>query len=163
VLPPAPLFIHRTRRFGKPAVQQCRVHQRSHQKTPRNHFEQGQRLHHLATSSAPDDLVELVPRRANVGAKAKTLPSAPAFVYLAAPAGSRKTDEVHPSSVSLRRQEAEKPARSTLRLSRCADRKQRDRQGPPFVFYDTERRPTAMSPRPTSSPRLEAHVRFGPL
>jgi hypothetical protein len=43
---------------------------------PRNHFERGQRLHHLATSSAPDDLVELVPRRANVGAKAKTPPFA---------------------------------------------------------------------------------------
>jgi hypothetical protein len=42
----------------------------------RNHFERGQRLHHLATSSAPDDLVELVPRRANVGAKAKTPPFA---------------------------------------------------------------------------------------
>jgi hypothetical protein len=35
-----------------------------------------QRLHHLATSSAPDDSVELVHRRANVGAKAKTLPFA---------------------------------------------------------------------------------------
>jgi hypothetical protein len=43
---------------------------------PQNHFERGQRLHHLATSSAPDDLVELVPRRANVGAKAKTPPFA---------------------------------------------------------------------------------------
>jgi hypothetical protein len=77
---PAPLFIHRTRCFGKPAVQQYRVRQRTHQKPPRNHFERGQRLHHLATSSAPDDLVELVPRRANVGAKAKMLPYAPAFV-----------------------------------------------------------------------------------
>jgi hypothetical protein len=67
-------------------------------KSPRNHFERGQRLHHLATSSAPDDSVELVPRRANVGAKAKTLPFAPAFVFLAAPT------------------EAEEPARSTLRL-----------------------------------------------
>jgi hypothetical protein len=95
---PTPLFIHRTRRFGKPAVQQYRVRQRSHQKPPRNHFERGQRLHHLVTSSAPDDLVELVPRRANVGAKAKTLPFAPAFVYLAAPT------------------EAKRPARSTLRL-----------------------------------------------
>jgi hypothetical protein len=73
---PTPLFIHRTRRFGKPAVQQYRVRQRSHQKPPRNHFERGQRLHHLVTSSAPDDLVELVPRRANVGAKAKTPPFA---------------------------------------------------------------------------------------
>jgi hypothetical protein len=94
---PAPLFIHRTRRFGKPAVQQYRVRQRSHQKPPRNHFERGQR----ATSSAPDDLVELVPQRANVGAKAKTLPFAPAFVYLAAPTGSRTTGEVHPSSSTL--------------------------------------------------------------
>jgi hypothetical protein len=97
----APLFIHRTRRFGKPAVQQYRVRQRSHQKPPRNHFERGQRLHHLATSLTPDDLVELVPRRANVGAKAKTLPFAPAFVYLAAPT------------------EAKRLARSTLRIPHC--------------------------------------------
>jgi hypothetical protein len=93
-----PPFIHRTRRFGKPAVQQYRVRPRSHQKPPRNHFDRGQRLHHLATSSARDDSVELVPRRAIVGAKAKTLPFAPAFVYLAAPT------------------EAKRPARSTLRL-----------------------------------------------
>jgi hypothetical protein len=73
---PRPLYIHRARRFGKLAIQQCGVNQRSCQKPPRNHFERGQRLHHLATSSAPDDLVELVPRRANVGAKAKTLPFA---------------------------------------------------------------------------------------
>jgi hypothetical protein len=73
--PPLP-FIHRARRFGKPAVQQYGVNQRSCQKPPRNHFERGQRLRHLATSSAPDDLVELVPRRANVGAKAKTPPFA---------------------------------------------------------------------------------------
>jgi hypothetical protein len=65
-----PPFIHRARRFGKPAIQQCGVNQRSCQKPPRNHFELGQRLHHLAMSLAPDDLVELVPRRANVGAKA---------------------------------------------------------------------------------------------
>jgi hypothetical protein len=73
---PRPLYIHRARRFGKPAIQQCGVNQQSCQKPPRNHFERGQRLHHLATSSAPDNLVELVPRRANVGAKAKTPPFA---------------------------------------------------------------------------------------
>ena len=73
---PPPPFIHRARRFGKPTVQQYGVNQRSCQKPPRNHFERGQRLHHLATSSAPDDLVELVPRRANVGAKAKKPPFA---------------------------------------------------------------------------------------
>jgi hypothetical protein len=73
---PPPPFIHRARCFGKPAVQQYGVNQRSCQKTPRNHFERGQRLRHLVTSSAPDDLVELVPRRANVGAKAKTPPFA---------------------------------------------------------------------------------------
>jgi hypothetical protein len=73
---PPPPFIHRARRFGKPAIQQYCVNQRSCQKTRRDHFERGQRLHHLATSSAPDDLVELVPRRANVGAKAKTPPFA---------------------------------------------------------------------------------------
>jgi hypothetical protein len=85
-----PVFIHRTRRFGKSAVQQYRVRQWSHQKPLRNHFERGQRLHHLATSSAPDDLVELVPRRANVGAKAKTLPFVPAFVYPTAPMEERR-------------------------------------------------------------------------
>ena len=73
---PPPPFIHRARRFGKPAVQQYGVNQRSCQKPPRNHFKRGQRLRHLVTSSAPDDLVELVPRRANVGAKAKTPPFA---------------------------------------------------------------------------------------
>jgi hypothetical protein len=41
-----------------------------------HNFERGQRPHHLATPLAPDDLVELVPRRANVGAKAKTPPFA---------------------------------------------------------------------------------------
>jgi hypothetical protein len=73
---PPPPFIHRARRFGKPAVQQYGVNQRSCQKPPGNHFERGQRLRHLATSSTPDDLVELVPRRANVGAKAKSPPFA---------------------------------------------------------------------------------------
>jgi hypothetical protein len=72
----AALFIHTTRRFGKPAIQQCHVHQRSPQKPPRDHFERGQYLHHLVTSSAPDDSVELVPQRANVRAKAKTTPFA---------------------------------------------------------------------------------------
>jgi hypothetical protein len=96
-----PPFIHRTRRFGKPAVQQYCVRQRSHQKPPRNHFERGQRLHHLATSSAPDDLVELVPRRANVGAKAKTLPFAPSLRQPRCTNGSKTTGEVHPSSSTL--------------------------------------------------------------
>ena len=73
---PPPLFMRRTRRFGKPAVQRDGGNQRSCQKPPRNHFKRGQRLRHLATSSAPDDFVELVPRRANVGAKAKTPPFA---------------------------------------------------------------------------------------
>jgi hypothetical protein len=69
------LFIHGTRRFRKPAVQQYCVHQRSHQKPPRNHFERGQRLHHLATSSAPDDSVELVPRRQMLGRRRRRYPS----------------------------------------------------------------------------------------
>jgi hypothetical protein len=51
--------------------------------------------------------------------------------------------------------------RSSLRLSRCANRKQNDRQGPAFVFYTTRRRPTTTSPRPTSSLDLEARVGFG--
>jgi hypothetical protein len=98
---PAPLFIHRTRRFGKPTVQQYRVRQRSHQNPPRNHFERGQRLHHLATSSAPDDLVELVPRRANVGAKAKTLPFARGLRLSRCTNGGETTGGFHPSSTTL--------------------------------------------------------------
>jgi hypothetical protein len=42
-------------------------------------------------------------------------------------------------------------------------RKHNDRQGPPFVVYTTRRKPTTTSPRPMSSPDLEAHVGFGPL
>jgi hypothetical protein len=98
---PAPLFIRRTRRFGKPAIEQYDVHQRSHKKPTRNHFERGQRLHHLATSSAPDDLVELVPRRANVGAKAKTIPFARCLRQSRYADGSKATDSFHPSSNTL--------------------------------------------------------------
>jgi hypothetical protein len=98
---PAPLFIHRTRCFGKPAVQQYRVCQRSHQKPLRNHFERGQRLHHLATSSTPDDLVELVPRRANVGAKAKTLPFARGLRQSRCTNRGETTGGFHPSSTTL--------------------------------------------------------------
>jgi hypothetical protein len=86
---PSPPFIHRARRFGKPAVPQYGVNQRSCQKPSRNHFERGQRLRHLATSSAPDDLVELVPRRANVGAKAKTPPFARGLRRLRRPNGDK--------------------------------------------------------------------------
>jgi hypothetical protein len=43
----------------------------------------------LATSSTPDDSVELVPQRANVGAKVKTLPFAPGLRLLAAPTEAR--------------------------------------------------------------------------
>jgi hypothetical protein len=98
---PAPLFIHSTRRFGKPAIQQYGVHQRSHQKPPRNHFERGQRLHHLVTSSAPDDLVELVPQRANVGAKAKTLPFARCLRLSRRTNGGDATGCFHPSSYTI--------------------------------------------------------------
>jgi hypothetical protein len=98
---PAPLFIHRTRHFGKPAVQQYHVRQHSHQKPPQNHFERGQRLHHLAMSSAPDDLVELVPRRANVGAKAKTLPFARCLRQSRCTNGGETIGGFHPSSTTL--------------------------------------------------------------
>jgi hypothetical protein len=94
-----PPFIARARRFGKPAIQQYTVNQRSRQKPLRNHFERGQRLRHLATSSAPCDFVELVPRRANVGAKAKTPPFA---------RGLRCS----------RRSDGDKTSRDTLRLIR---------------------------------------------
>jgi hypothetical protein len=95
---PPPPFIHRARCFGRPAIQQCGVNQGSCQKPPRNHFEQGQRLHHLATSSAPDDLVELAPRRANVGAKAKTLPFARCLRQSRCTNGDKTTGRLHPSS-----------------------------------------------------------------
>jgi hypothetical protein len=84
------------------AVQQYRVHQRSHQKPPRNHCERGQRLHHLATSSALDDSVELVPRRENVGAKAKTLPLARCLRQSRCINGGKTTGSSHPSSNTLR-------------------------------------------------------------
>jgi hypothetical protein len=96
-----PPFIHRTRRFRKPAVQQCRVRQWSHQKPSRNHFERGQRLHHLATPSAPDDLVELVPRRANVGAKVKTSPFARCLRQSHRTNGVKAVGSFHPSSNTL--------------------------------------------------------------
>jgi hypothetical protein len=99
--PPPPPFIHRSRRFGKPAIQQCGVNQRSYQKPPRNHFERGQRLHHLATPLTPDDLVELVPRRANVGAKAKTLPFARCLCQSRCTNGGETTDSLHPLSNTL--------------------------------------------------------------
>jgi hypothetical protein len=95
---PRPLYIHRVRRFGKPTIQQCGVNQRSCQKPPRNHFERGQRLHHLATPSAPDDLVELVPRRANVGAKAKTAPFARCLRQPRYTNGDKMTGRLYPSS-----------------------------------------------------------------
>jgi hypothetical protein len=95
---PHPLFIHRAQRFGKPAIQQCGVNQRSCQKPPRNHFERGQRLHHLATPSVPDDLVELVPRRANVGAKAKTPPFARCLRQTRCNNGDKTTGRFYPSS-----------------------------------------------------------------
>jgi hypothetical protein len=110
----APLFIHRTRRFGKPTVQQYCVHQRSHQKPPRNHFERGQRLHHLATSLAPDDLVELVPRRANVGAKARTLLFARCLCQSRCDNGSKATGSSHPSSDKLQ-DEGQRRGRLVLR------------------------------------------------
>jgi hypothetical protein len=84
--------------LGKPAIQQYGVNQRSCQKPLRNHFERGQRLHHLATPSAPDDLVELVPRRANVGAKAKTLPIARCLRQSRCTNGDKTTGRLHPSS-----------------------------------------------------------------
>jgi hypothetical protein len=95
---PPPPFIHRTRHFGKPAIQQCAVNQRSCQKPLWNHFERGQHLHHLASPSAPDDLVELVPRRANVGAKAKTLPFARCLRQSRCTNKDKTTGSLHPSS-----------------------------------------------------------------
>jgi hypothetical protein len=67
------------------------------QKPPRDHFERGQHLHHLATSSAPDDLVERVPRRANVGAKANTLPFARCLCRLATPTRTTSTEHARAS------------------------------------------------------------------
>jgi hypothetical protein len=95
---PPPPCIHRARCFRKPAIQQCGVNQRSCQKPPRNHFKRGQHLHHLATPSAPDDLVELVPRRANVGAKAKTPPFARCLRQTRCTNRDKTTGRLYPSS-----------------------------------------------------------------
>jgi hypothetical protein len=99
--PPSP-FIHRARRFGKPAIQQYGVNQRSCQKPPWNHFERGQHLCHLATSSSPDDLVELVPRRAKVGAKAKTPPFARGLRRTRCTNGDKTTDRLTPRLIRRR-------------------------------------------------------------
>jgi hypothetical protein len=122
-----PLFIHRTRHFGKPAVQQYRIRQRSHQKPPRNHFERGQRLHHLATSLAPDDLVELVPRRANVGAKAKTLPFARCLRQSRCTNGGEMTGGFHPSTTTL---QDEGLRRGRPRLASLSNTKAHEEFGP---------------------------------
>jgi hypothetical protein len=81
---PPPPFIHRARRFGKPAVQQYGVNQRSCQKPPRNHFERGQRLRHLATSSAPD-VGQMLGRRR------RRHPSLDAFAIIVGPTETRAT------------------------------------------------------------------------
>jgi hypothetical protein len=84
------------------------------QKTPRDHFERGQRLHHLATSLAPDDFVELAPRRANVWSKANTLPFAPCLY-----------DEDHIHRARPSKPEASiggRPARSPFVLSKARRR-----------------------------------------
>jgi hypothetical protein len=84
---PRPLYIHRARRFGKPAIQQCGVNQGTCQKPPRNHFERGQRLHHLAMSSAPDDW-SLGGQM--LGRRRRRHPSLDAFANLTAPTETRR-------------------------------------------------------------------------
>jgi hypothetical protein len=133
-------FIHRTRRFGKPAIQQCGVNQRSYKKPPRNHFKRGQRLHHLATPSAPDDLVKLVPRRANVGAKAKTLPFARCLRQSRCTNRGKTTGSLHPSSNT--------PQDEGLR------------RGHPIPWPRPTRRPTCDSTH-CNRPRVAA-VHYGP-
>jgi hypothetical protein len=85
------------------------------QKPLRDHFERGQRLHHLAASSAPDNLVELVPRRANVGAKANTLPFARCLCRLVTPT---KTISTEHARARRRRQMGEEQC-GPLRTLRC--------------------------------------------
>jgi hypothetical protein len=135
----APPFIERARHVGNHAVQQCHVHQWSPQKILRDHFERGQRLHHLATSSTPNDLIELVPRRANVGAKAKMLPFAPCLRRFATPS----------KTAPLRAEGA--PLDEDLRGQPSSSPTQDDGKAP------------SKSANPTSSSRPEAHVGFGPL
>jgi hypothetical protein len=66
-------------------------------KNPTDHFERGQRLHHLAASSALADLVELVHQRANVGAMANTLPFALRLRPLITPTKATSTEHVRTS------------------------------------------------------------------
>jgi hypothetical protein len=86
----ASLLYTRRDASGNPQSNSATSHQRSPQKPPRDHFERGQRLHHLAPSSAPDDSIKLVPRRANVGAKVKTLPFARSLRRVATPTNARR-------------------------------------------------------------------------
>jgi hypothetical protein len=118
-----------------------------HVKNP-HHFERGQRLHHLATPSAPDDLVELVPRRANVGAKAKTPPFARCLRQSRCTNGEKTTG---------------RPLRSIPSPASLHQRRQDDWQTPPFVQCAEARRLLARSSHPAVSSNTKAHVQSGPL
>jgi hypothetical protein len=84
------------------------------QKPARDHFERGQRLHHLATSLAPDDFVELAPRRANVGAKANTLPFARCLRRPAAPTKTTSTERTRASRRRRSDEDQRDPPSSSL-------------------------------------------------
>jgi hypothetical protein len=98
-------------------------------------------LKDLAASSAPDDLVELVPRRANVGAKANTLPFARCLRLLITPTKATSIEHVRTSR------------RRRLDEDLCGPPSSSMLQGEGFVEgYES----------PTSSTPREAHAGFSP-
>jgi hypothetical protein len=121
------------------------------QKPQRDHFERGQCLPHLAASSAPDDLVELVPRRANVGAKANMLPFARCLRLLITLTKATSTERVRTSR--RRRLDGDRcgPLRpcccKTKALSKSTGLPHRHRPGRPM-------RDSAVTPRPILGPTV---------
>jgi hypothetical protein len=98
-------------------------HQRSHFKNPRGTISsEGSIFTILLQSSAPDDLVKLVPRRANVGTKANTSPS----LELPTPAYSRpKTMKALKVEPHKRSAQCRRPPRRLRRYLRPGKPEQR--------------------------------------
>jgi hypothetical protein len=132
------LFIDRTRRFGKHAVQQCHVHQRSPQKSSWDHFERGQRLHHLATSSTPYD-------KSNWSLGGQCWGEGEDATLRSTPSSPRYTNEDHARASRERRPDDDR------------------RSHPSSSPLQDEGKTPMKSASPTSSSRPEAHEGFGPM
>jgi hypothetical protein len=80
-----------------------------------NPYKRQKGVNSVVRSSAPDDLVELVPRRANVGAKANTLPFARCLRRLVTSTKTISTEHARAS----RRRRMDEDRRVPLRTLRC--------------------------------------------